>query len=290
MRIFLLSVTLLFLFLQCKKTDTLKKTNTVKNTTSITQDNTEIMKNDDKQTIEFSDLFNEGSIIKFGPKDIENTSDAEILDFKRRLNIYEQQHPLLEDFEPENLTILVNNQTFTESNHFINSEWLDYYIKKYHLENYLKSIMKIAIEQEDYLGVKTILKNGYIISLKEVNIAKDAKKNSDEIKKMNLKNNGLDESGDPTFYDSNESKIDDIMNLINRDYNLNKIYDKDGFTNLREGSSVNSNIITTIRSGEHIIVLDNIEQDVVESQKGWCYVQNKEGVKGYIHKSRITIN
>lgn len=290
MRTFLLSVTLLFLFSQCKKTDTLKKTDTVKNTTSTTQANTEIMKNDDKQTIEFSDLFNEGSIIKFGPKDIENTSDAEISDFKRKLSLYEEQHPLLEDFEPENLKILINNPTFTESNHFINSEWLDYYIKKYHLENYLKSIMKIAIEQEDYSGVKVILKNGYIISLKEVNIAKDAKKNCDEIKKINLKNNGLDENGDPTFYDSNESKIDDIMSLIDKNYDLNKIYDKDGYTNLREGSNVSSKIITTIKSGEHILVLDNIEQDVIDSQKGWCYVQNKEGIKGYINKSRITIN
>ncbi|MBF4491719.1 SH3 domain-containing protein [Flavobacterium sp. MR2016-29] len=242
------------------------------------------------ETIKFSDLFNEGSIIKFSPKELVNPSDDEILDFKEKLDLYEDQNTVLEDFEPENLKILVNDETFSESNHFVNSEWLDYYIKKYHLENYLKDIMKIAIEQEDYNAVKVLLKDGYIISSKELNIAKDAKIKADEIKKINLKNDGLHENGDPTFYDSNASMIDDILKFIEEKYNKNKIYDKDGYTNLREDANVNSKVISKIASGKHIMVLDNIEKNVIESQKGWCYIQTEEGLKGYIHKSRIASN
>ncbi|MBL0737182.1 SH3 domain-containing protein [Flavobacterium sp. GN10] len=242
------------------------------------------------ESIKFSDLFNEGSIIKFAPKDLVDTNDAEILEFKRKLSLYEKENPLLEDFDPENLKILINHETFSESNQFINSEWLDYYIKKYHLENYLKEIMKKAIEQEDYQAVKVLLKNGYIVSLRDVNIAKETKKESDDLKKINLKNNGLYENGDPTFYDSEASKIDDILKFLDIRYNQNKIYDKDGFTNLRENASTNSKVVIKINSGEHIIVLDNIEKDVEESQKGWCLVENKDGQKGYIHKSRIVSN
>ncbi|WP_157494946.1 hypothetical protein [Flavobacterium sp. KJJ] len=49
-------------------------------------------------------------------------------------------------------------------------------------------------------------------------------------------------------------------------------------------------MISKIASGKHIMVLDNIEKDKIESQKGWCYIQTEEGLKGYIHKSRIASN
>ena len=61
--------------------------------------------------IKFTDLFNEGSIIKFAPKDLDKNT-PEIQEFKNKLKAFELEYPLIEDFEVGNLSYLINNNTF----------------------------------------------------------------------------------------------------------------------------------------------------------------------------------
>lgn len=58
-----------------------------------------------------------------------------------------------------------------------------------------------------------------------------------------------------------------------------KIYDKDGYTNLRKGKSSQSEIIAKINTGSSIKVIDDSED--------WWFIQTNDGKKGYVHKSRI---
>ena len=58
-----------------------------------------------------------------------------------------------------------------------------------------------------------------------------------------------------------------------------KIYDKDGYTNLRKGKNSQSEIIAKINTGSSIKVIDNTGD--------WWYVQTKDNKEGYVHKSRI---
>jgi len=134
--------------------------------------------------------------------------------------------------------------------------------------------MESAIKQEDLNAVKVLINHKYIFSLKDVETAKSTKENQ----LFELEENKKD------GYDSyllKESKIDEILKLVTKKYDSNKIYDKDGYTNLREGKGSSFSIIGKINSGEHIDVLDNPDEE------NWYLVQTKEGKKGYIHKSRI---
>ncbi|OWP83053.1 hypothetical protein BWK59_12600 [Flavobacterium davisii] len=58
-----------------------------------------------------------------------------------------------------------------------------------------------------------------------------------------------------------------------------KIFDKDGYTNLRKEKNVKSEIITKINTGTSIKVIDNTGD--------WWFIQTNDGKKGYVHKSRI---
>lgn len=57
------------------------------------------------------------------------------------------------------------------------------------------------------------------------------------------------------------------------------IHDADGYTNLRKSPGTSSQVLQKIKSGEQIEVLD--------PNGNWWFVASKEGIKGYIHKSRI---
>ena len=142
------------------------------------------------------------------------------------------------------------------------------------------NLIDTIIEKEDFNALNVLIQNGYIFSLIQLEKANIVKSNSDQMKKINIENKGLQEDGDPTFYISENSKINKIIELVNYQYNSNKIYDKDGYTNLRENNSTNSKIILKINSGEHINVLDNTDSE-------WFLIETKNGKKGYIHKSRI---
>lgn len=159
MKLKLILLVFVIIFLNCKKDNKNKNLESNKENKNIKSTT---------QNIEFNDLFNEGSMIRFTPKDLENPKNEEEREFKKKLELYEKQNPLIEDFDLDNLKTLVNNQTFSNTEYFINSEWLYYFIKKYSILN-LNDIFSLAIDQEDYSAVNVILKTGYIISEEEVN-------------------------------------------------------------------------------------------------------------------------
>ncbi|POR24209.1 hypothetical protein BWK58_08340 [Flavobacterium columnare] len=83
------------------------------------------------------------------------------------------------------------------------------------------------------------------------------------------------------FY--NFSKLKDFSALIYDSDSKNevfRIYDKDGYTNLRKGKSSSSEIIGKINTGTEIFILD-------ENDKDWWLIETTIGEQGYIHKSRI---
>ena len=151
--------------------------------------------------------------------------------------------------------------------------------------------MEDAINQQDFEVVVILIKKGYILRKDELEIAHQVKNYSIKQIKFIKENNGLDENGDVVLYDNKYSKFNEILNLINSKFNSNKIFDKDGFTNLREGAGTKFAIIAKIKSGEHIEVLDNPQRkwDSAEDEESfnWYEVETKEGKRGYVHKSKI---
>ena len=230
--------------------------------------------NANTEIVEFHNLFNEGSLIKFSPNDLNNTTDVDLIEYKRKLQLFERQHTIREDFEPDDIKLLINDETFFEAKSYINSEWLDYFLGKYDLYYVYNELVDLAIKQEDLNAIKVLIKYKYIFSYKDLNAAKDAKKGQ-QFELQENKKDGFDS------YLLENSKIDDILNLITKKYNSNKIYDNDGYTNLRDGKGSNFSIIAKINSGQHIEVLDNPDEE------NWYLVQTKDEQKGYVHKSRI---
>lgn len=229
-------------------------------------------KPENPDNVEFYNLFNEGTNIKFTPSDL-NKNEPAIIDFKKKLNTYEKQHPLIEDFNPEELSRLINNETFFDLQYYTDSSWLQYFITQYKIEtSALNPVMKEAIEQEDYKAVKIILDNGYITSFNELNTVTKTK-DARAVKLEDNKKEGVE------YYNSSYSKIDKIAPLLTNAYHSNIIQDTDGYTNLRKQKNSSSEILQKIKTGEHIEVLDNTGD--------WFLVKTKEGKKGYVHKSRI---
>ncbi|WP_345954436.1 SH3 domain-containing protein [Mucilaginibacter sp. PAMB04168] len=228
--------------------------------------------------LQLSDLFTEGSTTAFSPKDL-NKDEPNIKQFKAKLIRFEQQHKG-DQLNTEDVSILINHEVFDNSNTYVNSSWLAYFLNKYHISPLkLNDAFEQAITQEDLIAVKILLQHGFIVSDQQLKAARLAKENSVRLTHYNLQNKGLDESGDPTFYDEKKSKIDAIQQLINLQYQANIIQDNDGFTNLREYKSKTSNIIRRIQNAEHIKVLDNTGE--------WWQVETVSGQKGYVFWTRI---
>ncbi|UHO37073.1 SH3 domain-containing protein [Chryseobacterium capnotolerans] len=222
--------------------------------------------------IEFSALFNEGTVIKFTPQDLVKKS-PEIQNFKQKLELYENENPLIEDFDNKNLSYLINNETFFDVQYYIDNSWLQYFITKYKVDvSKLNDLMNISIHQEDFNAVKLLADNGYIISKKDLNILIDTENNIKE-KVQENKSDGYES------YIISNSKINQISQYLKEKYSLNKIADPDGYTNLRKDKNTSSEVLQKVKSGEHIEVLDNTGD--------WFLVKTKEGKEGYIHKSRI---
>jgi SH3-like domain-containing protein len=220
----------------------------------------------------FSYLFNEGTVVKFTPKDLDNTN-PEIQKFKRKLKRYEEEHPLSEDFDKADLTSLINNETFFDLQYYIDSSWLIYFIDKYKIDvTTLNLLMNEAIKQEDYKAVEILIGKGYIISNIELNVVKETQ----EAKKNNIEENGKEGF---EMYLVEKSKIEDISKIIKSQYLNNHIEDLDGYTNLRKEKHTQSEILQKVKTGEKIEVLDNTGD--------WFLVKTKEGKTGYIHKSRV---
>lgn len=233
-------------------------------------------KNNDKNKImeetKFTDIFNEGTVIKFTPQDLDK-KDVEIQNFKQKLELYEKENPLIEDFDNKNLSYLINNETFFDVQYYIDNSWLQYFITKYKVDvSKLNDLMNLSIHQEDFNAVKLLTDNGYIISKKDLNILIDTENNIKE-KVQENKSDGYES------YIISNSKINQISQYLKEKYSLNKIADPDGYTNLRKDKNTSSEVLQKVKSGEHIEVLDNTGD--------WFFVKTKEGKEGYIHKSRI---
>ncbi|MGI9650138.1 SH3 domain-containing protein [Chryseobacterium sp. RLHN22] len=217
----------------------------------------------------FSDLFNESSNIKFTPHDL-NKNTSEIENFKHKLISFESNDLDAKDFDINNLSLLINNETFSNNEKFIDSSWLRYFIDKYNFNpRVIDNLMKIALKQEDYHAVKILSKN-YIFSKKQIDEA---------VLKNKYKNTLKGKLDTEEYYDPTYSMIDKILPFIEQNYYKNHIQDPDGFTNLRKDKTPTSEILQKIKSGEHIEVLDN--------SGDWFLVKTKEGREGYVHKSRI---
>ena len=268
----------MLLLVSCKKSDTLHdiKDN---NENEVTMSNLDTTMNTNNKTVDFGDLFNEGSIVKFSPDDLKNTISPNELEFKKKLELFEKEHPDQKDFDLENLVVLVNNETFTNSEYFINSSWLKYFIQKYDLGLTLNDVMNAAINQEDLNAVKIVLSTGYIMSRDEIALALQTKENSIINKKINRENKGYDDRGELIFYDDKKSRAEEIYTLLKKNYNY-RIFDKDGHTNLRDDAMSSAYILAEIKSGTPIEILDNKDQK-------WLYIETNDGQKGYVHRSRI---
>lgn len=225
-----------------------------------------------KNEIKFTDLFNEGTNINFAPKDLNNDTE-EIKDFKKKLEMYFDETPLPEDFDSENLSYLINNETFFDLQYYTNSAWLQYFITKYKIDvTLLNHLMSEAIKQEDYDAVKTLINNHYVVSEIDLQISSETKQESENKIEENKKD------GYESYIVSN-SKIDEIINLLYEKFKLNKISDPDGFTNLRKGKNTSSEILQKITTGTKIQILDNSGE--------WWLVQTNNGKKGYVYKTKI---
>ncbi len=230
--------------------------------------------NNMENKIKFTALFNEGTTIKFTPNDLEK-NDPVIKIFKEKLENF-NKNMSVEDFDANNLSSLINNETFFDLQYYTDSSWLTYFIEKYKIDGTtLNHLMQEAISKEDFNAVKILLDHGYIVSAKDLEIIEDTKKNVQETIKEDKK------EGYETYLVS-ESKIDKISTLSNSKFTTNKIQDPDGYTNLRKEKNTSSEILQKIKSGEHIDVLDNTGD--------WFLIKTKEGKKGYVHKSRIKSN
>ena len=281
MKISIFPIFFMLLLVGCKKSHELKDingNNENKEITKTTNSNLDNDMNANNKSIKFSDLFNEGVIIKFTPEDLKSTTIQSELDFKKKLDLFEKETPI-KDFDVENLSVLVNNETFTNSEYFINSNWLKYFIQKYDLSLSLNGVMNSAINQEDLSAVNIILSTGYIISKDELALALQCKESSIINKKINKENKGYDERGELIFYDDKKSRAEEIFILLRKKYNY-KIFDKDGYTNLRDDAMNSAYILGEIKSGTHINIIDNKDQK-------WLYIETSNGRKGYVHRSRI---
>ncbi|MCD8418568.1 SH3 domain-containing protein [Tenacibaculum finnmarkense genomovar finnmarkense] len=63
------------------------------------------------------------------------------------------------------------------------------------------------------------------------------------------------------------------------------INDPDGYTNMRDDKNSKSPIKKRILKDEKF----GIESDVKNSEEDWWLVRTSEGMRGWVHKSRITI-
>jgi len=78
-------------------------------------------------------------------------------------------------------------------------------------------------------------------------------------------------------FDNPKEIIDFLFNSSRGYY----IEDPDGYSNIRADKSTSSKILGKVKSGEKV--------DVLDDTSNWYLIKTKEGLKGYVHKSRIKI-
>ncbi|SHK95432.1 SH3 domain-containing protein [Myroides odoratimimus] len=205
--------------------------------------------------VHFMDLFFTYQRFDISPKDLIRNNEV-INEFKVDLNSFEEKYRKAGKFEVDYLLLFINNTSTEASKRLLNTEWLKYFIKQFTIEvSRLNTLMKEAIENGDLKAIEYFIRRGYILSDIELSVVKRAKERS-----------------------SSKSLIT-IEKLLNVKYAANKISDPDGYTNLRDGKGINTNIITQIQSGEHIRVLDNISN--------WLLIETESGQRGYVYRNRV---
>lgn len=219
------------------------------------QVNWDILGDKTKEGVRLFDLFYLNGSIDFGPEEL-NLSTDDKKEFLAELTVLEKNYPSGKGFEVDNLLFLVNNE-FTESRlREANTKWLNYFISKFNIDvSVLHSVMKEAITELDLAAMKTIFARGYIVSEKDLSVAKRTKKGT------------------------SSTRIDEITNMLTKKYKANKINDPDGYTNLRKDKTTKSSIVSKVPSGEQINVLDNTGN--------WLLIETKDGVQGYVYRNRV---
>lgn len=200
-------------------------------------------------------LFYLNGSIDFGPEELDLSTD-EKKEFLAELTVLEKNYPSGKGFKVDNLLFLVNNE-FTKSRiREANTKWLNYFISKFNIDvSVLHSVMKEAISELDFAAMKIILARGYIVSEKDLSVAKRTKRGT------------------------SSTRIDEITNMLTKKYKANKINDPDGYTNLRKEKTTKSSIVSKVPSGEQINVLDNTGN--------WFLIETKDGVQGYVYRNRV---
>lgn len=232
------------------------------------------------EPIKFEDLFNENTVIKFTPAQLNETNLSRA--FKVKLAAYESSHPDGSSFDPANLTALINNEVFENSEAYTDSSWLNYLIKKYAVDIMDTDTMELfetAILQEDYNAIKVLVSNGYIVSLKQLQLAENVAAASADMKLRYRNNKGLDEQGDPLFYSVEHSKIMEIKQLLEQKYETNTVSDKDGYVNVRKDKSTSSEAVYRLTNNENFDLLDNTGK--------WWQVKTIRGIQGYVFRDKI---
>lgn len=92
-----------------------------------------------------------------------------------------------------------------------------------------------------------------------------------------------------TFFNKlrNEKLSESQKNILESIYNnlifnyIGVVSDEDGYVNIRENKNSSSEIIQKIDSGNKVIVKDTLGV--------WYEIETRDGIKGYIHKSRIKL-
>jgi hypothetical protein len=95
------------------------------------------------------------------------------------------------------------------------------------------------------------------------------KKRELELKELELKSTG------------NNGNLPNLQQSTNKKF-IAIIQDKDGYTNVRNGMSMNSKIIDRIYLGEQFEVFPSTDDN-------WWLVYTPSNIKGYVHNSRIKI-
>ncbi|WP_316795501.1 SH3 domain-containing protein [Pedobacter agri] len=227
------------------------------------------------EKVRFTDLFNEGTEINFTPDEL-NSNNEKIRRFKKKLKLYESQHPSASEFNTDNLFYLINNDTYFDSQHYTDSNWLKYFLDKYKIKAYeLTGLMNLAIRQEDYRATKILMDNGYLVSKADLNVVRDTESEVESKIRENM-------NGDYKSYVIANSKIKEIAELLREKHLSNRISDPDGFTNLRKDKNTTSAILQILKSGAYVEVLDNAEN--------WILVKTAKGKMGYVYWDRIKMH
>jgi|GEM_PF-6317549 len=115
MRILMISILCAFIFLSCKN-ETQDQNNAMTTDTVseqvLSNKKNDIMTNNEQQPLEFTDVFNLIPIIRFTPEDLKTTDDPKILEFRKKLKIFEDYDPMINGISSDDLILLVNNETF----------------------------------------------------------------------------------------------------------------------------------------------------------------------------------